>query len=248
MKYTVFVVAIPMATSLFFTNAFAMKTTCSNEKMSIFDRMEQKVDHLFQEGARLPVSLSRQNGNIEIRTKFEGQIMTTFAEAKLVKQRPSEFKDFFTNFKRDFPKTNPMARSVVHLEHGEAREAVKSILKFPFPLSARIMIHWKYLKLDRKPDEHILIISEEENEELVAKHLTNDEKEKYVLARTFLCAYVVKPVFKNGELIGSSIQYAFSGDTGGVIPQWVQRAVGPTTTLDSLTGLMKFVEEGQHNK
>jgi hypothetical protein len=69
----------------------------------------------------------------------------------------------------------------------------------------------------------------------------------YVLARTFLCAYVVKPVFKNGELIGSSIRYVFSGDTGGAIPQWVQRAVGPKTALDSLAGMMKFVE-GQNNK
>jgi hypothetical protein len=236
-----------LATSVFFSDAFAMKATCSNESMSMFDRLEQKVDHLFQEGARVPVSISRQNGNIEVRTKFEGQTMTTFAEAKLVDQRPSEFKDFLTNFSRNFPKINPMARNVLHLEHGEGREAVKSILKFPFPLSDRVMIHWKYLQLDRKPDEHILIISEEENEELVVKHLTKDEKEKYVLARTFLCAYVVKPVFKNGELIGSSIRYVFSGDTGGAIPQWVQRAVGPKTALDSLAGMMKFVE-GQNNK
>jgi hypothetical protein len=45
-------------------------------------------------------------------------------------------------------------------------------LNLPFPLIDRIMVHWKYLNHHRNPDERILIMTEEVNEDILAKHLT----------------------------------------------------------------------------
>jgi len=219
----------------------------SDSNTDLLSNLERKVEELFEKSETLPLSMSRDKGNIEVRTKWEGDKMITVAQAKLVENmKPSDVKPFFENFTEAFPKVNPMCRNVVHLENDteQSREAIKSILKFPFPLDNRIMVHWKYLKMDRNPDEHMLIISEEGNSDIMTKHFTDEEKKKYVLARTFLCAYLVKPCIENGKTIGTNIQYAFSGDVGGSVPKWVQNAVGPKTAFDSVKGLVNFVKGG----
>lgn len=207
------------------------------------DNLEQRVIDLFDEAESLPLSLSKEKGNIEVRTKFVGQIMTTLATVKVVKQHPSAFKAFLENFNEAFTATNPMMQEMQLLEHEEKREGIKAFLIFPFPLAKRIMVHWKYVRTNRKEDEHLLILSEEGNKDLVRKYLTTQEREKYVLARTFLCAYWVKPL-RDGDqqIVGSSIQYVFSGDVGGSVPQWIQRTIGPKTALDSVKGIIGYAQ------
>jgi len=222
----------------------------SNSNSDLLSILEMRVEELFEKSETLPLSMSREKGNIEVRTKWEGDKMITVAQAKLIENmEPSEFKPFFENFAEAFPKVNPMCRDIQYLESDteQDREGIKSILKFPFPLDNRIMVHWKYLIMDRNPDEHMLILSEEGNKDILSKHFTDEEKKKYVLARTFLCAYLVKPFIVDGKTIGSSIQYVFSGDVGGSLPQWIQNAVGPQTAFDSVKGLIDFAKRGTKN-
>ena len=105
-----------------------------------------------------------------------------------------------------------------------------------------IQIHWKYTRLDRAPDEHLLMISEQGNDELLEQFHSSHEKKHYVLGRTFLCAYWIKPVYEGANVVGANIRYAFSGDTGGIIPKFIQDMVGPKTALDSVEGLIRHVE------
>lgn len=214
---------------------------------NIIEELEKKVTSLFENDYKsLPVTMSKDSGNIEVRVRWDGDQMLTFCEAKLVDLHPNRFRNFLTDFSREFPKVNAMAKSIVNLETDELnrRDAVKTVLKFPFPLSDRLMIHWKYLQLDRKPEEHMLILSERGSEHLLNKYRSTEEEKKYVLARTHLCAYRIIPVRRGGNVVGSTIQYVFSGDTGGVIPAFVQNAVGPKTAYDSVHGLIKHIRKG----
>ena len=102
--------------------------------------------------------------------------------------------------------------------------------------------------MNRGPQEHMLILSEQGNQEILDKHLSKQERKDYVLARTFLCVYWILPrkCPQTGQTQkGSCIRYAFSGDTGGTIPAWVQNKVGPKTALDSVEGLLKYVKKQQ---
>eukprot|EP00521_Asterionellopsis_glacialis_P004580 CAMPEP_0195263814 /NCGR_PEP_ID=MMETSP0706-20130129/10514_1 /TAXON_ID=33640 /ORGANISM="Asterionellopsis glacialis, Strain CCMP134" /LENGTH=264 /DNA_ID=CAMNT_0040318037 /DNA_START=125 /DNA_END=919 /DNA_ORIENTATION=+ len=209
--------------------------------------LEQKVLDLFDSSSTLPVSISRPKEGIEVRTSFEGNNIVTIAEAKMVRKHPDCFKGFLTNFNDSFPKVNPMVQNVDHLETDEynSREGVKSILKFPYPLKKRIMIHWKYLLLNRSENEneHMLIFSEGGNKNLMGNYFTPKEKKDFVLGKTYLSAYWIKPVYDSDKknIIGTTIRYVFSGDTGGTIPQWIQNAVGPKTALDSVKGIINHV-------
>mmetsp|Transcript_34675 Transcript_34675/g.52310 ORF Transcript_34675/g.52310 Transcript_34675/m.52310 type:complete len:248 (+) Transcript_34675:115-858(+) len=208
----------------------------------IWSDLEGELVQLFQERDSLPLSISRQNGNIEVRTKFKGDTMVTIAEAKMVKHHPDDFREFLENFNEAFPKVNPMVRNVLHLRFSDTREGVKSILKFPYPLRDRVMVHWKYLKMHRGKDEHLLIFSEQGNDDLLKTYLSTNERKKFVLGRTFLCAYWIQPVRdSDNRIIGSSIKYAFSGDIGESIPQWLQNSIGPKTALDSINGLVNYL-------
>ena len=206
--------------------------------------LEQKGMNLFDDAKHLPVTMSREKGNIEVRTSWQGNNMITIGEAKMVEHHSDEFISFLENFNAAFPKVNSMVRNVVSVKRENGREGVKSILHFPYPLKDRIMIHYKYLKLNRAQGDHLLIISDEENQGLLKKFLTSDDEKKYVLGRTFLCAYWVKPVYcsNNKKVIGSNVKYAFSGDTGGSIPLWIQNMIGPKTGLDSVRGLVEYIK------
>mmetsp|Transcript_11409 Transcript_11409/g.13084 ORF Transcript_11409/g.13084 Transcript_11409/m.13084 type:complete len:269 (+) Transcript_11409:131-937(+) len=234
----------------FLTSLVSAASTCVDEMTvnsdgkSIGTNLEKRVIRLFDEAASLPLSLSREDGNIEVRTKFEGQLYMSFAEAKVVKnQPPNVFRGFLQNFNKHFSDATPMIKEVRHLEHdGNIREGIKAFMGFPPPISDRVMVHWKYLRLDRKKDEHLIILSEEGNEKLLENHLSKEERKKYVLARTFLCAFWIKPAWNSNknEIIGSNIKYVYSGDVGGSIPQQIQRWIGPRTALDSVKSVIVF--------
>jgi len=209
--------------------------------------LERRVVHLFQNMHDHPVAITRDGGNVQVRTgKGDGNKVLHFGEAKTA-LHPDRFKPFLEHFSSAFPKVNAMCQDVQTLTaadscHGD-RVGVKSHLKFPFPLAPRVMLHWKYLRLHRAPQEHLMFLSEEANEELLQAHYTARDKEKYVLGRTFLCAYWIRPLRgENGKVVGSRVQYLFSGDTGGKVPKAIENAVGPKTALDSVKGLIKYAE------
>ena len=216
--------------------------------MTLRDSLEAKVRKLFSEIETLPVSISRKG--IQVRTKWEGNIMLALGEAKYTPHHPRKFRSFLENFSEDFPKVNPMARKVhIIKKDKESRVGMKSELKFPFPLTDRLMIFWAHKCLDRSPDEHLLLLSEEDNQDLVKEFHTQEEKDRYVLGRTFLCAYWVRPVFcekDKSKIIGSSVRYAYSGDTGGSVPKMLQDLIGPKTAFDSVNGLIKFVSDDKN--
>jgi len=208
------------------------------------DELEQKVVSLFDEAGSLPLSLSKEDGNIEVRTKFDGQHMTTLAEAKIVQHHPKAFIGFFKNFTKAFAEVDPMVKEVRALEHDNHREGIKVFLKFPFPVADRVMVHWKYLMLNRNKDEHLMIFSEKGNQNLISKHLTAEDRKKFVLGRIFFCAYWVKPVYDvHKNIVGSNIKYVFSGDVGGAMPKWVQSTVSPNNALNSLKGFIGYAGE-----
>jgi len=200
---------------------------CDNKDVT-FQDLERKIVSLFENAESLPLRLSRDGGNIEVRTDFEGQNMVSLAEAKVVGKPPSAFRGFLENFNDLFAKNDPMVKEIRHLVHEKSREGIKAFLQFPAPVSNRIMVHWKYLGLNLRPDEHMIILSEQGNRDLLDQHLSAEERKKYVLARTFLCAYWISPVRDaQGNILGSNIKYAYSGDVGGFIPARVQRWIGP---------------------
>jgi len=215
---------------------------CDNKAVT-FQDLERQVVSLFEKAGSLPLRLSKDGGNIEVRTDFDGPNMVSLAEAKMIGRPPSAFRGFLENFNDAFAQNDPMVQEIRHLEHDQSREGIKAFLQFPAPVSNRIMVHWKYLQLHRRPDEHMLILSEGGNQGLLDKYLSAEEKKKYVLARTFLCAYWVSPVSDaQGQVIGSNIKYAYSGDVGGSIPARIQRWIGPKNSLDSLKVLIGFGE------
>jgi len=214
--------------------------TCDSiDSKKTADELEQKVITLFDDAASLPIALL--DGNIEVRTKFDGQYATTLAEAKILKRHPKVFKGFLQNFNEAFASADPMVHEVRALEQDNHREGIKVFLKFPFPLANRVMVHWKYLKMDRNPDEHLLILSEKGNQKLLDNYLTIDEKKKNALGRIFLCAYWIKPVYDvDNNVIGSTIKYVFNGDVGGALPRWVQSSIAPKNSRDSLKTFIDY--------
>ena len=220
---------------------------------NIANELEQKVVSLFSQMDKHPVAISRDNNNIQVRTSQQGDQMITFSEAKHTDIHPDKFKGFLENFQSEFPKVNTMVESVkplttINKKIGN-RVGVKSILKFPFPLTDRIMIHWKYLNLHRggpKQHEHMLYLSEQSNDELInsESHYSEAEKKKYVLGKTFLCAYWIRPIYceQEEDIIGSKISYLFSGDTGGNVPMKIQNMMGPKAALESIQNLIEHVK------
>mmetsp|Transcript_16927 Transcript_16927/g.19479 ORF Transcript_16927/g.19479 Transcript_16927/m.19479 type:complete len:144 (+) Transcript_16927:337-768(+) len=138
-----------------------------------------------------------------------------------------------------------MCKSVIKLKReGDIREEGKSKIKFPFPLSDRVMIYWQYTHIDKKQDKHLLMFSEDSNDELLKEFHGKDEKKKYVLGRTS-CAYWIKSVYDNGNkehIFGFKLHYMFSGDTCGSVLKLIRNSVGPKNTFESIQGLIKFVQ------
>ena len=237
-----------LITSLSISTTAASSKAAATTAQPDVRSLERQVEELFRTAHKLPVAISRRN--IQVRTTFQtdGNGMISIAEATTDEYTPEQFQEFLQNFGQAFPQINPMARNVIPLEGNPLqKQGVKSVLQFPFPLTDRIMIHWKYLRLNRGPQEHMLILSEQGNQDLVNKYLTRKEREQYVLARTFLCVYWILPrkCQRTGRVQGSCIRYAFSGDTGGTIPAWIQNQVGPKTALDSVQGLLNYVKRQQ---
>ena len=222
---------------------------CEDE--SIGDVLEKRIEALFEEASSLPVALSRNKSgtSIEVRLNFEGAHMTSLAEARVDRIPPSAFRGYLENFRDATTENDPTIKEMQLLGIDEndrhKREGIKVRLKLPFPLKERIMIHWKYLTIGRNgnEDEHLLILSEQNNEELLEKFLTKKEREKCVLARTFLCAYWIKPIRDQDDsniITGSTIQYVFSGDIGGNIPKNFQEWVAPQTNMDTIRKVIRY--------
>jgi len=215
--------------------------------------LEQRVIDLFSEEESLPVTLTKDDGNVEVRTKFEGQHLVALSKVKVVdKILPSVFREYLENFNESFAKADPMVKEVRHLKFDDAnkREGVKVFLQFPFPISDRVMVHWKYLKLDRNnEDDHMMIVSEENNQTLLEGHLSQEERDQYILARTFLCAFWIKAVKDDeGTVVGSSIRYCYSGDVGGSMPAKLQQWIAPQNAVDSMKSMIKYCQTSVANK
>lgn len=213
---------------------------CASAYQDLHATLVQRVEQLFATSENTPVQMTRHG--IRVRSQFDGDHMTSFSEAQ-VDEDPDEFLHFLENFNEAFPKVNPMAERVQALTPSDGvRQGLRVFLKFPFPLQGRVMVHYKYLTT-REPNEHLLIFSEQGNEELLQRYYSEDDSvhKDRVLARTFVSAYWIAP-HPSGR--GSTVRYAFCGDTGGVIPGWIQRMVGPQTAYDSIDGLLKFVRKG----
>ena len=91
----------------------------------------------------------------------------------------------------------------------------------------------------------MIVLSEDGNNKLLEDFHSLEEKTKYVLGRTHLYVYWIKPVCSDDEernVVGSNIRYAFSGDIGGSIPKYLQNSLGPKTAFDSVQGMIKLVE------
>jgi len=225
----------------------------SDSAKRIGDELEQKLEVLFEEARSLPISLSRDDGNIEIRNTFEpgesGDEMVTLAEAKFVAGNPNSYKRYLENFNSAFEEVDPMVKKVHSLERdGNEREGIKVFLKFASPVSDRVMVHWKYVKLNHgvNKDEHLMMLSEKGNANLIRKYLTKEESDNNVLARTFLCAYWIKPIYEKDDtkkIIGSNIRYVYSGNVGGYMPKRLINFLGPKTALTSLKGMIGYGEK-----
>lgn len=230
----------------------------SDSAKKIGDELEQKLEALFEEARSLPISLSRDDGNIEIRNTFEpgesGDEMVTLAEAKFVAGHPNSYKRYLENFNSAFEEVDPMVKKVHSLERdGTGREGIKVFLKFASPVSDRVMVHWKYVKLNHgvNHDEHLMMLSEKGNENLIRNYLTQEESDNHILARTFLCAYWIKPIYEKqqqddddtNKIIGSNIRYVYSGNVGGYMPKRLINFLGPKTALNSLKGMIGYGEK-----
>ena len=75
-----------------FGHVVAMTTTSkqnnpnslSKSNADLLSSLERKVEDLFEKSDTLPLTMSREKGNIEVRTKWEGDKMITVAKAKLI--------------------------------------------------------------------------------------------------------------------------------------------------------------------
>lgn len=227
------------------SQASASKVTAITDQGTniIAQLLTKKVESAFSNIDALSLAISKRG--VEVWTRWEGNSMIMLSEAKYVPYHPNEFRSVLENFSDSFPKVNPMCKRITQLKEQGVRVGVKSLLKFPFPLSNRLMIHWQYTHLDKNQDEHLIMFSEDDNTELLEEFHNLEEKKHYVLAHTFLCAYWIKPVYSDdtkGNVVGSHVRYMFSGDTGGSIPTYLQNTLGPKTAFDSIEGIIKFVQ------
>ena len=67
------------------------------------------------------------------------------------------------NFHTMMPQFNPLAKSIQEMEKVEGNSVLKGEINTPFPLSNRLMIDIKYVRMNRNPGEHLMVISEEGN-------------------------------------------------------------------------------------
>ena len=131
--------------------------------------------------------------------------------------------------------------SVVELEKERKRVGLKGVLHAPFPCSNRLLMLWKYVS-QPAPGEHLLILSDRNNELLMRKYHTAKEKRTLVVAKATI-AYWIQPVKDRDQVVGSRLRYLFHGDIGGKIPKWIKSTVGPRGAYDTVHGLLKHLEK-----
>ena len=172
--------------------------------------------------------------------------MISYAEAPRVEGlTPDDFKATLENFAEEYPKFNDLASSVTTVDSVEGKDVLKVVLDFPWPLWNRLMVTVKYVQLNEGDgkDSHLLILSEEGNQDLLGKHVSADDRKNFVIARNFLTAWLIKPISDDsGTVIGSRVQYLASLDVGGSVPSFVQDSQTPDTAYDSVFGLVQHVK------
>ena len=224
-------------------------STNSDDNDGLRDVLESRIIELFDESSNLPITITRDDGT----TKVEGRIrhdgsaaMVAMAEAHVKGIPPNYFKGFLVDFRESTLQANPTVSDfqIVEPDPSKKREGVKLVMDLPFPLSNRVMLHYKYLTLNRNgdPDEHLLILSEKNNQALLEKFLTPAEERKYVLAKTFLGAYWLRPVRDptDGSVTGTTVRYVFSGDMGGSLPKKILEWSAPKTMLEGVEGIVAY--------
>mmetsp|Transcript_19155 Transcript_19155/g.24649 ORF Transcript_19155/g.24649 Transcript_19155/m.24649 type:complete len:253 (+) Transcript_19155:116-874(+) len=221
-------------------------------KESLAKSLERRVEDLFQNVPSMELTVSRQQGNFEVRTEFDGdggRHISVCQVQKVDNITPDDYFLFFDNFSEEFANVNPMVEECTILEPAssddkEQREGVKVCYDLPFPWQNRVAFHYKYLLKNRIPNEHILILSNVDNQKLLEDHVTEADLEDYVLAHIFLEVYWVKPIKDDeGEIVGSSVNYAFSGDMAGSVPQWIQNSVAPKNAIGAVQNLLEFIQK-----
>lgn len=230
--------------------ASAANDNGNGHSYSLSDELIRRLQDLFDRPEQLPLRLQRDG--ITVRTAWEGNRVVTICECRHTPHKPTAFVPFLTRFNEAFPVVNKMTAWVESLIHESEREGIKSLVNMPFPLHNRLVVHWKYLKLgwNGDPDEHLLLISEQDNKVLLRNHVSRNELDKFVLGRTHLCAFWIRPVrdHATNRVIGSMVRYAFSGDAGGCVPKFVQELMGPKSAHDSVVGLLSFVQQQEQQQ
>lgn len=184
------------------------------------------------------------NSTIDIRVKWQDdKNMVTYCEVPHVPLLPSAFALYFQNLSNEMPEADVMVKSIEDLETHSSKQALKGILHAPFPCKNRLLLLWKYVVSKPDEKEHLLILTDRDNESLMKKHRTPKEEQSLVVAKA-LIAYWVKPVHNDQhQVVGSHLQYLFHGDIGGKIPKFIKSTVGPRGAYDTVHGLLKHLHK-----
>ena len=142
------------------------------------------------------------------------------------------------------PQFNPLAKSIQEMEKVEGNSVLKGEINTPFPLSNRLMIDIKYVRVNRNPGEHLMVISEEGNNQFVGKYISQAERKSHVLAHNFVSAWWIIPIKNDAsEIVASRVLYCASADIGGSIPKAIADRMGPGTAYDATAGLIKHIKK-----
>lgn len=80
------------------------------------------------------------------------------------------------------------------------------------------MMNIEYLRINEEANELFWISSGRGNEEFEERYITGPFK-KYVLAKTTISGYLVRPEFDSaGNVVGSRVDYCSSVDLAGNLP------------------------------
>ena len=220
------------------------------EGEKIASSLERRVERVFESADKCEVAISRQGGNYEVRSHFEGddRRMICFCNVKETGLMPDDFLPFMENFSSVWVDAKPNLEEVTVLESADDREGLKLVISMPFPLQDRCMFVYKYF-VNRDDDEYMIILSNFDTETLLEKHVTEEDAENYVIAQNFLQGYWVKPIRdEGGKVTGSGLRYFFSCDVGGLVPQFMQQSILPKYSLDSAKHLIEYIEEQKGSK
>ena len=238
------------------------KNNFSNIKSKSKDLAAEVIRRFQNELDTIPLVVSRQTvgkASVDIRLQWakDGKSLITFCEVRDAPVLPKTFEKYFENIATEVPKCDAWVEKVTELETEEgdrdgdvSRQGIKYILYAPFPCSNRIFVAWKYLhrNYQSRPQEHLLVMTDRDNEGLMERHRTAKEKKSLVVAKATV-AWWVQPNIqtqgddKVGHVVGSHVRYLLDGDIGGNIPKWIQKTIRARGAYGSVHGLISFLHE-----